>query len=569
MSNYIDIGVKIDLERLIKSRVLVQANSGGGKSYLLRKLLEETAGKVQIFVLDVEGEFATLREQHDFMLFGKEGDFQIHIQYAKTICRKLAENKVSAILDLYELKKHERTLFVKRFLEELVELPKHLYGPKLVVIDEAHLFCPEKGSAESANAVIDVCTRGRKRGICTVLATQRLAKLHKDATAEVNEKFIGRTGQDIDMKRAADELGFSSKEDFYSIRNLKEGEFYAFGPAIQGEGVQKIKVSPVKTTHPESGYSNFEIPKPSKKVMGEFDKFKDIPQEAEKELKDKKEMRDEITALRSKITRLENSNGSVDKTELEKLQKEWEDEIQKHNEKCQAILDNAKLKEENYKKAINTVVSILTSTDDDVNEILEYELPKCQIPRKGEKIEFQRVANPNSNKEIINKVKSNITEYSGEADPSPFGKCELKILDFLASNYFKQWKIIQVGMLTGYSHKSGGFSGALANLRKTGLIKGEKGFIQFAGDDYRLFASDSKWGIDKFRGKMNQCERTIFDYLMERSDESFRADDIANATGYSAGSGGFSGALANLNKLDLINRSNGYVSLSEEVKDIL
>lgn len=45
----------VDLDRLPKSRMLVQAASGGGKSYLARALLEGTAGWVQQFVLDPRG----------------------------------------------------------------------------------------------------------------------------------------------------------------------------------------------------------------------------------------------------------------------------------------------------------------------------------------------------------------------------------------------------------------------------------------------------------------------------------------------------------------------------------
>src|SRR5947209_18195302 len=138
----------------------------------------------------------------------------------------------------------KRKLFVKLFLEALFNAPKHLWHAVLIVIDEAHVFAPEKGQSEAMEAVIDLATRGRKRGYCAVLATQRLSKLHKDAVAEMNNKLIGRTGLDIDRKRAAEELGFSTKEDAISLRNLAPGEFYAFGPAIS-EAVEKVTVGPV------------------------------------------------------------------------------------------------------------------------------------------------------------------------------------------------------------------------------------------------------------------------------------------------------------------------------------
>jgi DNA helicase HerA-like ATPase len=57
--------------------------------------------------------------------------------------------------------------------------------------------------------VIDLASRGRKRGLALVGATQRLSKLHKDVAAELLNKIIMRTGLDVDVQRAADELGMA------------------------------------------------------------------------------------------------------------------------------------------------------------------------------------------------------------------------------------------------------------------------------------------------------------------------------------------------------------------------
>jgi DNA helicase HerA-like ATPase len=56
----------VDLDRLLDTRLLVQANSGAGKSWGLRRILEQTHGAVQQFVIDPEGEFPTLREKFDY-----------------------------------------------------------------------------------------------------------------------------------------------------------------------------------------------------------------------------------------------------------------------------------------------------------------------------------------------------------------------------------------------------------------------------------------------------------------------------------------------------------------------
>src|SRR3954452_13958326 len=78
---------------------------------------------------------------------------------------ELREVQASAILDIHDLKAHDRQAFVQTFLDALLHAPREHWHPALVVLDEAHLFAPEHGKVESAGAVIDVATRGRKRGL--------------------------------------------------------------------------------------------------------------------------------------------------------------------------------------------------------------------------------------------------------------------------------------------------------------------------------------------------------------------------------------------------------------------
>jgi hypothetical protein len=235
-------------------------------------------------VIDPEGEFSSLRTHFDYVLAARTGgDTLADPRTAKLLAERLLELGVSAILDIYELKPHERIAFVKTFLDALVEAPKTLWHPALVVLDEAHVYCPEKGhgEADSADAVKSLATRGRKRGFCLIPATQRLSKLHKDVAAECNNKLIGRCSLDVDMKRAAYELGFTTQEQRLALRDLKAGEFFAFGPALANV-VSLVKVGSVQTEHPKAGSKLAAVvPPPSDKVKELLPKLSDLPAEAE------------------------------------------------------------------------------------------------------------------------------------------------------------------------------------------------------------------------------------------------------------------------------------------------
>ena len=64
--------LRIDLRRLLATRLLIQATSSGGKSYALRWLLEQTQALVQQIVIDPEGELVALAEDFDYLVCGAD-----------------------------------------------------------------------------------------------------------------------------------------------------------------------------------------------------------------------------------------------------------------------------------------------------------------------------------------------------------------------------------------------------------------------------------------------------------------------------------------------------------------
>ena len=269
----------------------------------MRRVLEQTAPHVQQIVIDPEGEFATLREKHDYIVCAPRGaDAVANPQTAAALAHALWQARTSAILDIYELKAHERILFVRRFLEALVNAPRAVWSPALVVIDEAHIFAPQGDKAESLGAVIDLATRGRKRGLALLAATQRISKLHKDVAAELLNKAIGRTGLDVDVRRAADELGMSVREATETLRHLEPGEFFVYGPALC-RGVERTKIGPVQTTHPETGKRALVAPPPpSAKVLAQLAKIEGLQREAEDEVKTVASLSTDLATVRRKLT---------------------------------------------------------------------------------------------------------------------------------------------------------------------------------------------------------------------------------------------------------------------------
>jgi hypothetical protein len=299
------VDVKLDLARLLLTRMLIQANSGNGKSWALRRLFERAAGLVQQIIVDPEGEFASLREKHDFLIVAANGgDAVAHPRTAALLAIRLLETEASAVLDISELKAADRHAFVRLLFESLIDAPKNLRHPVLVELDEAQIFAPEKGQGESeaTDSVIDMATRGRKRGLCLIAATQRISMFHKGVAAELKNRMIGGTSLDVDVKRAAFDLGMSPKDALIVLRAFEPGHFFAYGPAFGQLEPREFVTGDVETSHPKVGHRQAAPPKPTAAIIALLPKLADLAEEAEERARSMDDLKRELSQVRRELT---------------------------------------------------------------------------------------------------------------------------------------------------------------------------------------------------------------------------------------------------------------------------
>ncbi|QPC99325.1 ATP-binding protein [Qipengyuania soli] len=241
--------VQFDIEELLATRLLVQGNSGSGKSHLLRRLLEESARMVQQVVIDPEGDFVTLAEPFGHIVIDGAAYSPAEIE---ALARRIREHRASVVLALEGLEVEQQIRCAAQFLTAMFDAPREHWFPALVVVDEAQMFAPavageiaEDTRRMTLSAMTNLMCRGRKRGLAGIVATQRLAKLAKNVAAEASNFLMGRTFLDIDMVRAADLLGMERRQA-ERIRELERGHFLALGPAITRLPVA-VKIGPVQS----------------------------------------------------------------------------------------------------------------------------------------------------------------------------------------------------------------------------------------------------------------------------------------------------------------------------------
>lgn len=588
--------IGFDLGVLIPSRMLIQANSGAGKSYLLRKLMEELFGHVQVIAIDPEGEFATLREKFDYVLVGKGGETPVHISTAAEVALKLLELRASAVCDLYETPARERHAWVATFLDALMNAPKKLWHPLIVVVDEAHLFCPEEGKSEASDAMIDLATRGRKRGFCAVWATQRLAKLNKDAAAELQNKLIGGTFLDVDINRAAKDLGIPSGKEYREfaahIQVVEPGTFIALGRAISKKRIE-LQVGEVRTSHPQSGSAKHAAgpPPAPAKVKALLPQLADLPKVAEEKARTVKEFQARIRELSNELAQVKRAvpktSAPVDSTELKKLRLQFTGSARRARDLKAALealtkmatnivsngLQPVVLSPDDFKPAVERVISevvkIAQKKFDQRNgdfQALTAELRKA-LPRLTKLLSQpdEEVPTPGvetSVPRVPPKVRENRNGNTGEnLQVDGLNRRQLDILAALAKfeaigrrAVDKRW----VAALAQVSHTSGQFGNNLGGMRTAGYIEYPQSGVVALTDAGRNVApavdppSSPEEMLAQCKEIVSPAQGLILDALAESYPEPLEKAAIAEDIGVSPTSGNFANNLGALRSAGMI-----------------
>lgn len=553
---------KIDAEVLADTRAVVCASSGAGKSHLLRLIGEMVGKNIQTLFFDPEGEFGTLREVLDILVVGEGGDLQADVKSAKLLARKIAETGVSAVIDLYDMPGQgepwdKRRMFVAEFLNAIMNLPKSMYHPMLIIIDEAHQFAPEGKGGEAAvasrSAINSLMSAGRKRGIGGILATQRISKIHKDSIADARNVFIGGTNLDLDQERAGDMLGMSKKESV-TLRDLAPGEFLCFGPATGARGVFRFQSNPVRSTHPKAGQRNtIVVPKASDHISEIAAKFGDLPTQARQEVENMEFLKRE----NSRLVREMNQRPVEIKPEIKYIEREIPvikaEDIDSLNRAYVGIgleLNTIFSRVENEITKLGKLVADAKTLRANVSKPVIRQIPSS--PDTTERMK------------IIQKVVDVPEIYAGSINSTiPLGesgyklpRAEKKILTILAQHPEGR-SINQIAILTGYAIGTGGFNNAMGALRTRGYIVGGKDNTQITdtgletlGNFEQLPTGDAL--LNLWYGKLGKAEKAVLATMESIYPQEADRDWVSEQAGYTPGSGGVNNAISRLKTLELI-----------------
>lgn len=246
---------ELDLQELITGRTLLCSISRWGKTWTARRIVEQVFGKTGIIIVDVEGEYATLRDKFPLLIVGK--DVPLVPESAEFLADQILEHDLSAIIDGSDPQLDIAAFqeFLARFIDRFIAVETKARKPYLWVLEEADELAPEKGIAQSIclNQVRKLVKKGGKRGLGTIVLTQRPAFVSKFVISQCPNKLIGRTEWPDDLAvlrkfgRIPEKYADPESKDAHALKNLEKGQFYVSGDFIDRD--ELVKVGLVTTKH--------------------------------------------------------------------------------------------------------------------------------------------------------------------------------------------------------------------------------------------------------------------------------------------------------------------------------
>lgn len=271
---------------VVTQTLAVLAKRRAGKSYFARRFAEQLwRAKQQIVILDPKGDWWGILSSRDgkspglpIVIFGgARGHVPLEPGSGQLVAELVVGERLSALLDLSEMRKHERATFCADFLETLYRLKsQERYRTALMlIIDEADAVAPQQtknlgvrgGNVERMlGAAEDIVRRGGQRGLGCMLVTQRSAVLNKNVLTQTEILITLRTiaPQDLDAMQAwIDVHGTDEQRKTLrtSLPSLPIGNAWVWSPGWPTDDglFERIEVLPIET------YDSFATPKPGER----------------------------------------------------------------------------------------------------------------------------------------------------------------------------------------------------------------------------------------------------------------------------------------------------------------
>ena len=159
-----------------------------------------------------------------------------------------------------EISIRKKQIIVNYICNRLFELRRtNNIPPFLLIVEEAHQFCPEAAHAKAiSKPIIEMIAReGRKFMACLCLISQRPKKLSTTALSQCNSKLVLNIKNPYDLKHLMDSSEAITKEYTSMISSLGVGEMLIMGNAVNYPVFIDVRERNFKSKSEETSLAQF------------------------------------------------------------------------------------------------------------------------------------------------------------------------------------------------------------------------------------------------------------------------------------------------------------------------
>jgi len=556
-----------------KKHIAVVGMTGSGKSSTSKLLIEQVAAEgSRVCILDPlksdwwgltsnkAGDGPGLPFQ---ILGGPHGHVPLHAGAGGAIGELVATGKLPlSIIDMAGFGPGGLQRFFNDFAPALMS---KLRGVLYLVIEEAHEFCPKEksgvtGESMSVYYAKQLATAGRSKGVRLVVATQRVQALHNAVLSSCETVIVHRVMYPADQEPVAKWLKGSVKDKSLreeiegSMPNLADGEGWICSGG-KDNLLLRMQFPRIQT------YDNSATPEddshrgPVVTAQVDVKQLRALIGDAVKDAEG-----NDVEALKARIKELEArpqiSDPVVDQALL--------------------VAERRRGLEDGYAAATaaigGKIHGIVKAGDEFMASLREIAESIAAAPLPDQVMVTTHppasTLKPATRDALIETAR-HLTRQQASGSGEPMPKAERLVLTALAQHSKGRTKT-QIAILTGYASTGGGFNNALSALRSKGRIHDHVGgLITIATAGLEALGSyeplpRGRALLQHWLGQLGKAERAALDTLAHVYPQALSKYQLAEATGYDAGGGGFNNALSRLRTLELV-RGRGELRASEDL----
>ena len=258
--------------------------------------------------------------------------------------KELVKKGMASVINMKGVPPDVQTVVVARLTKQLFDDRKaNKIEPFLLIVEEAHNYCPEKGFGSSVSSPIlrTIASEGRKFGMGLCVVSQRPAKVDKNIISQCNTNIILKVTNPNDLKAITQSVeGLNSKSED-EIQRLPIGV-----ALIAGGTLQMPVMAEIRTRETSHGGHSVSISK-NLSAVKETDSFIEPPIQIDtietpqpKQNLPKPQKKNTATAKALHVTRVANRLGWVDTDDSNEAMKILSEEAQKMDENVYKYLES-------------------------------------------------------------------------------------------------------------------------------------------------------------------------------------------------------------------------------------